>query len=109
MSEFKRLILIDMDTVIEHCDGDINEIPLAKFEAKSFLWQLSQIGLVKFYSSLKYDVIKAWLKANEFDSYQIVNKLSGAYLTIDGKCICYEGDFSYTYEQIRRYKAHYKL
>lgn len=109
MSEFKRLILIDMDTVIEHCDGNVNEIPLAKPNAKFFLWQLSQIGLVKFCSSLNYCAIKEWLNLNELDSYSVVDNLWGSYLAIDGKCICYEGDFSYTYEQIRRYKALYNL
>ncbi len=112
MIEYKRLILIDMDPVYkkELENGVVGKLPPAKPDTKKFLKKLSKIGYVKFCSSLNYKGVIEWLELNNLDTYNVVDTIyCGSYLVLDGKCICYEGDFSETYEKITRFKDFYDL
>ena len=109
---FKRIILIDLDGVLNEYKGvyDENYIPRMKVGAKEFLKNLSQKYIIKIFTTRNSLLTAKWLIENKVDKYvfDIVNKKDSAFLFIDDRCLCFNGNFDEVYKKINDFKVYWK-
>ncbi len=101
----KRIILIDLDGVLNNYDGNFQEnyIPEIKDGALEFLQALAEDYCLKIFTSRPEFLVKIWLQSNKIDSYisAITNTKEPAFLYIDDRCLCFAGDYKSTLEEIK--------
>ena len=110
---FKKKILIDLDGVLnEYGKEPYNEnfIPEIKNGAKEFVQELSKIGELYLFTSRNLMLSAKWLLQNELDTYfkDITNVKLPSYLYIDDRCICFNGHYSDTLDEIKQFKVYWK-
>ena len=110
---FKKKILIDLDGVLnEYGKEPYNEnfIPEIKNGAKEFVQELSKIGELYLFTSRNLMLSAKWLLQNELDTYfkDITNVKLPSYLYIDDRCICFNGHYSNTLDEIKQFKVYWK-
>ena len=109
---FKRIILIDLDGVLNTYTGDFdkNFIPPIKEGAKEFLENLSKDFTIKIFTTRNKLLTAKWLIENNIDNFieDITNTKDLAWLYIDDRCLKFEGDFSDLANQINNFKPYYK-
>ncbi len=111
MSE-KKTILIDLDGVLNQYNGVFNEniIPDIKEGAEDFIKNLNKDYNIKIFTTRnKFQTFK-WLEKNNLKKYiqDVTNIKEPAYLHIDDRCICFDGNFINTENKIQNFKPWYK-
>ena len=108
----KRTILIDLDGVLNEYKGDYdkNHIPNIKEGALDFLQDLSQN--YELYLFTTRDIIKAqsWLVENKIEKFfsGVINQKIPAYLIIDDRCVCFDGNYNSVLSKIKNFRIWYK-
>ena len=109
---FKKTILIDLDGVLNQYDGHFNKdvIPPIKEGAKDFLVDLSKNFEIKVFTTRNKLQTAKWIIENQVDEYisDITNVKDLAWLYIDDRCLCFEGDYKYTIDEIEKFQPYYK-
>ena len=108
----KKVILVDLDGVLNIYSGNYKEsyIPPPKEGAKEFLEELNKKYNVFIFTSRPQALADVWLKSNKFEGlYEgVTNSKLPAYLYVDDRAICHNGDFKKTLENIETFKVHWK-
>ena len=107
-----KLILIDLDGVLNTYNGnfDKNVISDIKFGAREFLEKLSKGYEIKIFTTRNRLLVSKWLVENELDKFvsDVTNVKEPAYLHIDDRCICFNGDFKKTLNEINSFSVYWK-
>lgn len=105
----KKTIQIDLDGVLNTYIGNYNEseIPPIADGAIKFLKKLEEHYYLILFSSREPKKVEEWVKKYEIGKYftKITNVKQAAYLTIDDRCICFNGDFVKTIKEIENFKV----
>lgn len=108
----KKTILVDLDGVLNQYNGRFDElqIPDIKDGAKEFVENLSQNFIVKIFTTRNKILATKWLIKNNLDKYitDITDIKEPSHLHIDDRCICFDGNFSNTINQIKNFRPWYK-
>ena len=110
---YRPIILIDLDGVLNEYGKekfDENYIPEIKKGAKKFLEKLSQKAELKLFTTRNLLLASKWLITNGIDKYftDVTNIKSTAYLHIDDRAICFQGNFEQTLNDIEKFKVYWK-
>ncbi|DAB03805.1 TPA: hypothetical protein CPT96_00260 [Candidatus Gastranaerophilales bacterium HUM_10] len=109
---YKKVLLIDLDGVLNNYNGkfDANFIPDIKNGAYEFLQKLSKDYEVKIFTTRNRLLAVKWLIKNKIDCFvsDITNIKDAAYLHIDDRAICFEGDYEKTFNEIKEFKVYWK-
>ncbi|MBR6163905.1 hypothetical protein IKQ26_08475 [bacterium] len=112
MNNYKKKILIDLDGVLNTYNGNYepDKIPEIKIGAKEFIEGLSKNFDLYLFTTRNSDLSKKWLRENELNSYfkDVTNIKIPAYLYIDDRCICFNGDFGKLLSEINNFEAYWK-
>ena len=112
MKTFKRIILIDLDGVLNEYKGIFHKdfIPPIKQGAKEFLSSLAENFELKLFTTRNKILATKWLIENNIDSYftDITNTKDLAWLYIDDRCINFNGEYKNLLNQIVQFKPWYK-
>ena len=113
MSNHKKRILIDLDGVLNKYGKepfDENHIPEIKEGAIEFLQELSTFAELYLFTSRNLLLSAKWLLDNNLDLYfkDITNTKIPAFLYIDDRCICFEGNYNQTLNNIKSFKVFWK-
>lgn len=108
----KKTILVDLDGVLNQYNGtfDENIIPEIKDGAIEFVQNLHQNFTIKIFTTRNKILTAKWLIENNLDKYisDITDIKEPAFLHIDDRCICFDGNFNNTINQIQNFKPWYK-
>ena len=108
----KRTILIDLDGVLNEYKGNFNKdfIPDMKVGADEFLKKLSQEFEIKIFTTRNKLLTAKWLIKNNLDKYveDITNVKDVAWLYVDDRTVCFEGNYLKTFENIKNFKPYWK-
>lgn len=111
-ARFKKLLLIDLDGVLNTYDGKFDEkyIPEIKEGASKFLRTLCENYSIKIFTTRNRLLASKWLIANNLDKYidDITNIKEPAWLHIDDRCVKFDGDFDKTFNQIQNFEVWFK-
>ena len=110
---YKPTILVDLDGVLNEYGKekfDENYIPPIKKGAKEFLERLNQYAELKLFTTRNSLLTSKWLIENDVDKYftDVTNVKSKAYLHIDDRVICFNGDFEKALKDIDNFKVYWK-
>ena len=110
---YKKKILIDLDGVLNEYGKepyDENFIPNIKGGAVEFIKELSGFAELYLFTSRNLMLSAKWLIENKIDSYfeDVTNVKIPSYLYIDDRCICFEGKYEQTLEDIKNFKVYWK-
>lgn len=110
---FKKTLLIDLDGVLNEYSGnfDKNIIPPIKSGADEFLKKLVDSNYeIKIFTTRNKLLSAKWLIKNNLDKFvsDITNVKDPAFLHIDDRCVCYNGNFEETLKAIEKFKAYWK-
>lgn len=112
MNPHRRILLIDLDGVLNEYDGkfDENIIPNAKNGTKEFLEKLSKDYDIKIFTTRNRLITSKWLIKNNIDKFikDVTNVKESSYLHIDDRCICFDGDFEKAINAINNFKVYWK-
>ena len=108
----KKTILVDLDGVLNEYNGNFDEniIPKIKDGAIEFIQNLHQNFTIKVFTTRNKILTAKWLIENNLDKYisDITDIKEPAYLHIDDRCICFDGNYNNTINQIQNFKPWYK-
>lgn len=108
----KKTILVDLDGVLNEYNGNFDEniIPEIKDGANEFIQNLHQNFTIKIFTTRNKILTTKWLIKNNLDKYisDITDVKEPAYLHIDDRCICFDGNYNNTINQIQNFKPWYK-
>ena len=108
----KKTILVDLDGVLNEYNGNFDEniIPEIKDGANEFIQNLHQNYTIKVFTTRNKILTTKWLIKNNLDKYisDITDIKEPAYLHIDDRCICFDGNYNNTINQIQNFKPWYK-
>lgn len=108
----KKTILVDLDGVLNKYSGlyDEGTIPEIREGAKDFIMTLHKDYDVKIFTSRDKLQTENWLIKHKLNNYicGITNVKEPAYLHIDDRCICFDGNFKDTTNKIKNFKPWYK-
>ena len=106
-----KTILIDLDGVLNSYNGGFNKdiIPKPKQGVEEFLKELSQQAKLYVFTSRKKSLVLKWLKTNDLDKYftDITNKKLPAYLYIDDRAICFNGNYNDLLNKIYNFNVYW--
>jgi len=110
---YKPTILIDLDGVLnEYGDNkyDENYIPPMKNGVEEFLKKLSQYAELKLFTTRNSMLATKWLINNGIDKYfvDVTNVKIKAYLHIDDRAICFNGNFEQTLKEVDSFRVYWK-
>ena len=113
MNKFKRKILIDLDGVLnEYGKEKFNEdyIPKIKRGARGFVEELHKDFELYLFTSRNLLLASKWLIDNNLDIFfkDVTNVKIPAFLYIDDRTICFNGDFQNTFENIHKFSVYWK-
>ena len=113
MNNSKKKILIDLDGVLNEYGKepfDENYIPEIKKGAEEFLKELSTFAELYLFTSRNILLCAKWLIDNNIDIYfkDITNIKIPAFLYIDDRSICFNGNYKSTLENIKQFNVHWK-
>ena len=109
----KKTILIDLDGVLNEYGKekfDENYIPKIKKGAREFIQKLSEQAELYLFTSRNLMLATKWLIDNDLDIFfkDVTNIKIPAYLYIDDRTICFNGDFDNTFEKIQNFSVYWK-
>ena len=103
---------MDLDGVLNTYTGNFDKdfIPDIKAGAKEFLEELSKDYEIKIFTTRNRFLTSKWLIENEISNFisDVTNVKEPAYLHIDDRCICFNGNFGNTINDIKNFKAYWK-
>lgn len=109
----KKTLLIDLDGVLNIYKGnfDIDYIPKLRPGAYQFLKNLAQEYNIKIFTTRNKILTVKWLIENNIDYFicDVTNTKDLAYLYVDDRCICFNGNYIDTINNIKNFKAHWDL
>ena len=110
---YKKRLLIDLDGVLNEYGKekfDENFIPKMKNGAKEFLQELANDYELYLFTTRNSKLAKKWLIENEIDEFfaDVTNVKAPAYLQIDDRAICFNGNFSMTIEDVKNFKVYWE-
>jgi len=112
MNKIKKIILIDLDGVLNEYTGDFNEnfIPPIKNGAIEFIKILSVDYKVKIFTSRNLLLASEWIINNGLREYvdDVTNIKIPCYLFIDDRCINFDGDFKELKTKIDNFQVWFK-
>ena len=111
MKTYKKILLIDLDGVLNNYKKfDENNIPEIKTGAREFLENLSKNYDIKIFTTRNRLLASKWLIENKLDNFvtDVTNVKEPAYLHIDDRCICFDGNFEQTISDINNFKVYWK-
>ena len=113
MNKYRKKILLDLDGVLNNYEHGLYKedyIPEIKEGAKEFIEALSQFGDLYLFTSRNLLLSAKWLIDNSIDIYfkDITNLKIPSYLYIDDRCVCFNGKYEQTLEQVKNFKAYWK-
>lgn len=107
-----KTILIDLDGVLNSYNGVFNKdiIPKPKQGVEKFLKELSQHAKLYIFTTRKKSLVLKWLKTNDLDKYftDITNKKLPAYLYIDDRAICFNGNYNDLLNKIYNFNVYWE-
>lgn len=107
-----KTLLIDLDGVLNEYKGeyDPNFIPPLKNGAREFLEELSKNYEIKLFTTRNKILASKWLIDEKLENIvkDITNTKDVAYLYIDDRCICFDGNFEKLKTQIKNFQPWYK-
>lgn len=114
MGNFKKVILIDLDGVLNEYNGNFckDHIPNAKCGVQLFLKKLVDSDYeIKIFTTRNRLLTSKWLIANELDEYisDVTNVKDPCYLFVDDRCVCFNGDFDELKYKIDNFKVWWKI
>lgn len=108
----KKTILVDLDGVLNQYNGafDKHFIPEIRTGAEDFLKNLYGKFEIKLFTTRNKILTTQWLIKNNLNQYitDITNVKEPAFLHIDDRCICFDGNYNDTINQIQNFKPWYK-
>ncbi len=112
MKKFKKLILIDLDGVLNTYDGNFyeNYIPPIRQGAKEFLTNLSKNYIIKIFTTRNSLLASKWIIENDLDNYiqDVTNIKEMCFVHIDDRCIKFLGDFARLQKDIDNFQVWFK-
>ena len=110
---YKKIILIDLDGVLNEYGKekfDEKYIPEIKEGAKEFVSELSKQFDLYLFTSRNLLLSSKWLIDNNLDKFfkDVTNTKIPAFLYIDDRTICFNGDYKDTFENIRKFSVYWK-
>ena len=108
-----KKILIDLDGVLNNYGNqpyDENFIPGIKSGVKKFLIKLNKSAELYLFTSRNLKLATKWLIDNNIDKYfkDVTNIKIPAYLYIDDRCVCFQGNYNDTLKQIDNFCTYWK-
>ena len=109
----KKLILIDLDGVLNEYKGDYKEgyIHPPKPDTENFLKEISKNFEIKIFTTRNKLLTSKWLIENNLDKYisDITNiKETRTYLFIDDRCLNFRGDYKILKNKIQEFCTHWQ-
>ncbi len=112
MNITKKIILIDLDGVLNQYDGVFEEnfIPPIKSGAREFIMELAKDFEVKIFTTRNKILTSKWLIKNNIDIFisDVTNIKELSWLYIDDRCLQFNGDFKELFEKIKNFRPWYK-
>lgn len=112
MNNCKKKVLIDLDGVLNYYDGKFNEnlIPQVRSGADEFLKTLNKSADLYLFTTRNLIMSVKWLIKNKLDIYfkDVTNVKIPAYLYIDDRTICFDGNYNKMLKDIKEFKAYWK-
>ncbi len=109
---YKKKILIDLDGVLNIYNGkyEPDVIPDIKNGARELVENLSKNFDLYLFTTREKSLSKKWLNENKLNMYfkDITNIKIPAYLYIDDRCICFNGDFQKLMSEINNFNVYWK-
>lgn len=109
---YKKTILIDLDGVLNQYDGsyDKDVIPPIKYGAREFLEVLNEVFKIVIFTTRPIKLTSEWLDKNNINQYvyDITNVKIPAFLIVDDRAICYNGNYDETLNKIINFVVHWK-
>ena len=110
---YTKRILIDLDGVLNDYGQDpYNDefIPDVKEGAEEFLQKLSKEAELHLFTSRNKLLAAKWLIKNNLDKYfkNITDVKGKAFVYIDDRALCFEGNYDEMLEKVKNFKAHWK-
>ena len=111
---YKKKILIDLDGVLNQYGRekfDENFIPPVKDGAKEFLKNLCNDETELYlFTTRNLLLASKWLIENDLDKYfkDVTNIKIPAFLHIDDRCVCFDGNYTKTLEEIKNFNVYWK-
>lgn len=107
-----KLILIDLDGVLNEYRGDYDEnyIPPIREGAFEFIKELSKNYKIKIFTSRKLMLTSDWVRSNGLSKYieDVTNIKTPNYVMVDDRCINFSGDYAGLLEKIYKFSPWYK-
>ncbi len=107
-----KTLLIDLDGVLNEYKGEYNPnfIPPIKNGAREFLKELSRNYEIKLFTTRNKILASKWLIDEKLANTvkDTTNTKDVAYLYIDDRCICFDGNFENLKTQIQNFRPWYK-
>ena len=111
-NQYKPTILIDLDGVLNTYDGNYvkDYIPPINAGAKEFLETIYKKFKLVLFTTRDINFAKEWLTNNCLEHYfiDVTNTKVPAYLMIDDRCICFNGDYNSLQKDITNFIPWYK-
>ena len=112
MQLYRKKILIDLDGVLNVYKGNYNpdEIPEIKEGAMEFIEKLNEKFDLYVFTTREKKLSEEWLKKYALNKYfkDVTNIKLPAYLYIDDRCICFEGDYGKLLTEINNFEVFWK-
>ena len=109
---YRKKILLDLDGVLNVYSGnyDPDKIPEIKNGAREFVEKLNKDFDLYLFTTREKSLSEKWLKENELNTYfkEVTNIKIPAYLHIDDRCICFDGDYNKLLSEINHFKVYWK-
>ncbi len=108
----KKVLLIDLDGVLNNYQGKFEEnfIPTIKDGAYNFLEKLSKDYEIRIFTTRNKILTVKWLVYNKIDCFisEVTNVKDLAYLYIDDRAICFDGNYDDLIAKINDFRPYWK-
>lgn len=112
MPNYKKVLLIDLDGVLNEYRGDFDKdfIPPIKSGAKDFIKELAKTYELRLFTTRNNLLASKWLVENKLDEFftEVTDKKELAWLQIDDRCVNFDGNYEHLLKSIEKFKPWYK-
>lgn len=109
----KRVILLDLDGVLNEYFGnfDENSIPKPKEGVYEFLENLNKEFYIKIFTTRNKILVAKWLMKYKLDKFvlDITNIKELCWLYVDDRCISFDGSYQNLLKNIKEFRPWYKI